>query len=142
MAEAERYMKRISGILQYVWKKATQGVREMCDVCQTALFNFHWTCKSCGLVACADCHKTQRAAKSLNNWPYCTLQKELVHKLDEMMMTVIIPGNDLRYMHQLVHTHREQEGITQSCGCQETNKSNKESNTEENESRSNSKVRI
>lgn len=39
------------------WKRVVQGVREMCDVCETTLFNFHWTCGKCGFVVCLDCYK-------------------------------------------------------------------------------------
>lgn len=39
------------------WKRVVQGVREMCDVCETTLFNFHWACKKCGFVVCLDCYK-------------------------------------------------------------------------------------
>lgn len=39
------------------WKRVVQGVREMCDVCETTLFNYHWTCGKCGFVVCIDCYK-------------------------------------------------------------------------------------
>lgn len=39
------------------WKRVVQGVREMCDVCETTLFNFHWACSKCGFVVCIDCYK-------------------------------------------------------------------------------------
>lgn len=39
------------------WKRVVQGVREMCDVCETTLFNFHWACRKCGFVVCLDCYK-------------------------------------------------------------------------------------
>lgn len=39
------------------WKRVVQGVREMCDVCETTLFNFHWACGKCGFVVCLDCYK-------------------------------------------------------------------------------------
>lgn len=39
------------------WKRVVQGVREICDVCETTLFNFHWTCGKCGFVVCLDCYK-------------------------------------------------------------------------------------
>jgi lysine-specific demethylase 3 len=41
------------------WKRAVKNVREMCDVCKTTLFNFHWTCGRCGIVACLDCYQVQ-----------------------------------------------------------------------------------
>lgn len=49
------------------WKRVVQGVREMCDVCETTLFNFHWACGKCGYVVCIDCYKTRRTAKSPSN---------------------------------------------------------------------------
>lgn len=39
------------------WKRVVQGVREMCDVCETTLFNYHWACGKCGFVVCLDCYK-------------------------------------------------------------------------------------
>lgn len=42
------------------WKKPVRGVREMCDVCDTTLFNIHWVCKQCGFVVCIDCYKYRK----------------------------------------------------------------------------------
>jgi hypothetical protein len=42
------------------WKSVVAGVREMCDVCETTLFNIHWVCSECGFVVCIDCYKTRR----------------------------------------------------------------------------------
>lgn len=39
------------------WKRVIQGVRELCDVCETTLFNYHWVCGRCGFVVCIDCYK-------------------------------------------------------------------------------------
>ncbi|XP_045769375.1 probable JmjC domain-containing histone demethylation protein 2C isoform X2 [Maniola jurtina] len=46
------------------WKRVVQGVREMCDVCETTLFNFHWTCGKCGFVVCLDCYKSRTSGES------------------------------------------------------------------------------
>ena len=40
-----------------VWKPAVKGVREMCDVCKTTIFNHHWTCGRCGVFICLDCYQ-------------------------------------------------------------------------------------
>lgn len=40
------------------WRRV-YGVREMCDVCSTTIFNLHWTCGQCGFVACIDCFRTR-----------------------------------------------------------------------------------
>lgn len=39
------------------WKKAANGIREMCDVCLTTIFNYHWACAKCGFGVCIDCVK-------------------------------------------------------------------------------------
>ena len=39
------------------WKPAVRCVREMCDVCKTTIFNFHWTCNKCGIFICLDCYQ-------------------------------------------------------------------------------------
>ena len=61
--------------LKIAWKRVVQGVREMCDVCETTLFNFHWACGKCGYVVCIDCYKSRRAAKSPHNGN-CTSGKD------------------------------------------------------------------
>ena len=45
------------------WKRVVDGVREICDECSTAIFNFHWACGTCGYVVCINCSKTRRTAK-------------------------------------------------------------------------------
>ncbi|XP_050348552.1 lysine-specific demethylase 3B-like isoform X2 [Nymphalis io] len=49
------------------WKRVVQGVREICDVCETTLFNFHWTCGKCGFVVCLDCYKSRTSGESGNS---------------------------------------------------------------------------
>jgi hypothetical protein len=39
------------------WKPAVRNVREMCDVCKTTIFNYHWTCGRCGIFICLDCYQ-------------------------------------------------------------------------------------
>lgn len=49
------------------WKRAVNGLRELCDVCATTLFNCHYVCERCGFVVCIDCHKARKANKILAN---------------------------------------------------------------------------
>lgn len=37
-----------------------RGVREMCDVCETTLFNIHWVCRKCGFGVCLDCYRLRK----------------------------------------------------------------------------------
>lgn len=39
------------------YKAHVRGVRELCDVCETTIFNYHWICDKCGYVVCIDCYK-------------------------------------------------------------------------------------
>ena len=43
-----------------LWKRLQPQVREMCDVCSTSLFNYHWTCPCCGILVCIDCYRTRQ----------------------------------------------------------------------------------
>ena len=45
-----------------------QGVREMCDVCEANLFNYHWACGRCGFVVCIDCYH-DRKNDLIRTWP-------------------------------------------------------------------------
>jgi len=52
------------------WKRAVKGLRELCDVCSTTLFNCHFVCERCGFVVCIDCHQLrakQQSSESLAN---------------------------------------------------------------------------
>lgn len=52
------------------WKRVVQGVREMCDVCETTLFNYHWACAKCGFVVCLDCYKVRKTKLFFNSYTY------------------------------------------------------------------------
>lgn len=49
---------------QVMWKRAVRGVREMCDACESTLFNMHWACHKCGFVVCMDCYKAREKRSS------------------------------------------------------------------------------
>lgn len=40
-----------------LWKRSVVDQREMCDNCNTTLFNYHWKCTDCGFAICPDCHQ-------------------------------------------------------------------------------------
>ncbi|KAF4016385.1 hypothetical protein G4228_008383 [Cervus hanglu yarkandensis] len=53
-------MSTIEPHRQVAWKRAVKGVREMCDVCDTTIFNLHWVCPRCGFGVCVDCYRMKR----------------------------------------------------------------------------------
>jgi len=94
------------------WKRSVSGVRELCDICNTTLFNTHWTCSHCGFTVCVDCYgtalqcegsisdsealdssdlvcKTCRSGSS--RWLKCTANGRASHQPAELVMTQIIP---------------------------------------------------
>ncbi|CAH8486389.1 unnamed protein product [Schistosoma rodhaini] len=54
------------GIINSVaWKRPVKGVREMCDVCETTMFNTHWVCGKCGYSVCTDCLNESKSSNSV-----------------------------------------------------------------------------
>ena len=84
------------------------GVREMCDVCDTTLFNMHWCCAKCGFVVCIDCyrHKTKKVGgnqdkhiqedvvhlHSKAKWINCSATRQ-AHEAEKLCITQIIPSD-------------------------------------------------
>uniref|UniRef100_A0A914UT20 Uncharacterized protein n=1 Tax=Plectus sambesii TaxID=2011161 RepID=A0A914UT20_9BILA len=74
-----------STLLRYmpVWRRS-ENVRELCDVCQTTLYNLHLFCGDCGFAVCSQCVRQRnmqrpRLSEPKNadrydryQWPYCT----------------------------------------------------------------------
>lgn len=110
------------------WKRIVQGVREMCDVCYTTLFNIHWVCPICGLAVCIDCYKGRKQgivfedeegqAKNRDeyNWLLCTSLRQ-PHDPEKLLMAQIIPGNALWHMRDLLHKARKKWNIPSYCRC-------------------------
>jgi len=118
------------------WKKAVVGVREMCDVCETTIFNFHWVCHRCGFVVCIDCNrrreavpddkqqhgKSERSPDTVSNkkdsyrWLFCS-QNNRTHFPDHLVPTVIIPADCLERLADQIHQMREKWGIRSKCAC-------------------------
>ncbi|XP_065339068.1 probable JmjC domain-containing histone demethylation protein 2C isoform X3 [Cloeon dipterum] len=110
-----------------VWKKVVQKVREMCDVCETTLFNNHWACDKCGFVVCIDCYKNRKNGKCKRwedpankdrdefLWLLCTNKQG--HELERLMLTQIIVKDALTALGRKMHDIRSHFGIRQQCSC-------------------------
>uniref|UniRef100_T1J0U0 [histone H3]-dimethyl-L-lysine(9) demethylase n=1 Tax=Strigamia maritima TaxID=126957 RepID=T1J0U0_STRMM len=99
-----------------VLKRAIQGVREMCDVCDTTIFNFHFSCDTCGFVVCIDCYDGDEAL-----WMGCQLNSNRRvnerHVKEKLMLTQTIPGDILWELNSLTHKICDKNGIRMSCSC-------------------------
>lgn len=117
-----------------VWKKSVNGVREMCDVCRTTIFNYHWSCGKCGFVVCVDCFKfkfkgnhsaiTQNLMSEYNKkkWLLCSDHEE--HKIDQLAITQILAGDTLNYISILMHKLCSTQNIPIDCNCNTNSENN------------------
>ncbi|GFO44738.1 lysine-specific demethylase 3 [Plakobranchus ocellatus] len=128
LVEQEREAKTWAGEdVKIVWKRAVMGVREMCDVCDTTLFNMHWVCQKCGFVVCLDCYKVRikegKKPTTDDRWLSCSSNRQ-AHKASEMMLTQIIPSDALWELGRLIHDIRSKWSIPSNCPCGSNNAEN------------------
>ncbi|XP_050803311.1 lysine-specific demethylase 3A isoform X2 [Gopherus flavomarginatus] len=114
-------MSTIEPHRQVAWKRAVRGVREMCDVCDTTIFNLHWVCPKCGFGVCVDCYRMKKksihedVAADTFSWLKCV--KGQLHEPENLMPTQIIPGKALYDVGDTVHSVRAKWGIKANCPC-------------------------
>uniref|UniRef100_A0A7N8WN60 Lysine-specific demethylase n=1 Tax=Mastacembelus armatus TaxID=205130 RepID=A0A7N8WN60_9TELE len=118
MSEKEAMMM-VEPHQKVAWKRAVRGVREMCDVCETTLFNIHWVCRKCGFGVCLDCYRLRRnrprEEDEVFSWLKCA--KGQPHEPQNLMPTQIIPGTALYNIGDMVHSVRGKWGIKANCPC-------------------------
>ncbi|XP_056425862.1 lysine-specific demethylase 3B [Hyla sarda] len=126
MSEKEAMMM-VEPQQKVAWKRAVRGVREMCDVCETTLFNIHWVCRKCGFCVCLDCYRLRKSRQLIAApedetgdeevfaWLKCA--KGQSHEPENLMPTQIIPGTALYNIGDMVHAARGKWGIKANCPC-------------------------
>ncbi|XP_057205404.1 lysine-specific demethylase 3B isoform X2 [Triplophysa rosa] len=123
MSEKEAMMM-VEPHQKVAWKRAVRGVREMCDVCETTLFNIHWVCRKCGFGVCLDCYRLRKnrppevddgPEEDVFSWLKCA--KGQPHEPQNLMPTQIIPGTALYSIGDMVHAARGKWGIKANCPC-------------------------
>ena len=65
----------LSSSVTVAYKRAVQGVREMCDVCATTIFNVHWVCHRCGFGVCLDCYKLRVQERERQSGKFVILRR-------------------------------------------------------------------
>ncbi|CAG2171013.1 unnamed protein product [Oppiella nova] len=108
------------------WKRVVQGVREMCDVCETTLFNIHWVCDKCGFVVCIDCYKARKVgsikeeecpAKDRDGFQWLLCNNRQQHEPKSLEVTQIIAASALSSVGRMLHSLRTKWGIRSNCTC-------------------------
>ncbi|KAJ8266771.1 hypothetical protein GJAV_G00134530 [Gymnothorax javanicus] len=122
MSEKEAMMM-VEPQQKVAWKRAVRGIREMCDVCETTIFNMHWVCRKCGFGVCLDCYRLRKSRptdsegldEDVFSWLKCA--KGQPHEPQNLMPTQIIPGTALYTIGDMVHSARGKWGIKANCPC-------------------------
>lgn len=98
-----------------IWKRLIDGVLELCDLCNTTLFNFHLICTSCGLTLCIECANEQNP--SLAN-KKCSIKDKEEHNYDELCLTQIIVGDSMDIIQRTLHDVVKRWNIHHECTYQ------------------------
>ena len=126
------------------------GVREMCDVCSTSIFNHHLTCGQCGIMVCCDCykareagtrysapgslsrpyrtrHKLSRSHADLDSklWPLCNERQ--THRLTELILTQMSPHNVENTVCDEYHRVMILHNMQPNCNCKDLKSDSKTS---------------
>ena len=116
------------------WKRVVQGCREMCDVCETTLFNVHWVCSRCGFAVCVDCYRSRKdgttkdwgeplAERDQYRWLQCGAKP---HQQEKLVMTQIVTGDALETLNRQVHEARQMAVLPLTCECEVAKRLQKE----------------
>nr|XP_002122286.3 lysine-specific demethylase 3B [Ciona intestinalis] len=128
LVESEKEaMKLAESSVKPHWKRPISGVREMCDACETTLFNIHWVCHHCGFGVCTDCYKSRQSMsreemeecdvdkRNPTRWLKCTRGKS--HDTMSLIPTQIIPSSCLFDLHELSHQASSKLGLPVDGSC-------------------------
>ncbi|XP_065831692.1 lysine-specific demethylase 3A-like isoform X2 [Oscarella lobularis] len=104
------------------WKRFVDGARELCDVCATTIFNFHWFCESCGFVVCPDCWKskaqgTKGKTSHLKGWSSQCRNPHVNHLAESLRTAQIFPKTVLIDMDREVRRIRRRLSISTKTPC-------------------------
>jgi lysine-specific demethylase 3 len=69
------------------WKRVVEGVREMCDVCATTVFNHHWICERCGFMVCPECYGARRNIPEEVSGNTCTNRERVGRVVKVLIIT-------------------------------------------------------
>ncbi|KAL5273620.1 KDM3B family protein [Megaselia abdita] len=126
-ADNQALEHNISTESRIAWKKIVAGVREMCDVCATTIFNYHWTCGCCGFTVCPDCYRDRKNLvanawsknrKERDDYSWLLCHKREPHKIESLILTQIVAGKSLDILEQQIHAVRHIWQIPQFCKCE------------------------
>jgi hypothetical protein len=111
--------------ISLTWKKPVKGIRELCDVCQTTIFNTHWVCPTCGYAVCIDCYKLRLNDRSIIciakrnhdefGWLLCSCKEK--HDIKKFHLALFMTQSVFGLVNNVLHTICSQFLIIGNCDC-------------------------
>lgn len=91
-----------------IWKRLIDHVSEICDICSTTLFNYHFICSSCGMTACVDCVNEHIANKEIFEVNCSKKYRDgdrdkSGHYVEDLSLTQIIVADCMDKVHKTFH---------------------------------------
>lgn len=126
MEEEKKAIMQAGEKVSVAYKRAVQGVREMCDVCATTIFNMHWVCHRCGFGVCLDCYNLRvkereeqsgLVGKRVFEFKWLSCCPGVCHQPKSLSVTQIIPKTILSDLGDELHRAREAWNIGKRCPC-------------------------
>lgn len=100
-----------------IWKRLIDGVLEICDLCATTLFNYHFICTRCGLSLCTDCVNES----SDNEFKIsCSMKDSVSHQFSDLSLTQIIVSDCMEKLQKSFHDTCHLWGIPHTCDLMKT----------------------
>ena len=103
------------------WKKHVYQARELCDVCETAIFSSHFFCDACSYTVCRKCFELKSELPETEQdlckefmWRYCA-KKHRKHKPSDLLIAEIVPHDIVTETHQEMHSVLRKLDIDRSC---------------------------
>ena len=103
------------------WKKHVYQARELCDVCETAIFSGHFFCDACSYTVCRKCFELKSELPETEQdlckefmWRYCA-KKHRKHKPSDLLIAEIVPRDIVTETHQEMHSVLKKLDIDKSC---------------------------
>lgn len=101
LIETEKiYYQKYNSDKPIIWKRLIEGVLEICDLCSTTLFNYHFICTRCGFSLCIDCVNESANGEFTIS---CSSKERDVHSLSDLSLTQIIVGNCMENLQSAFH---------------------------------------
>lgn len=100
-----------------IWKRLIDGVLEICDLCSTTLFNYHFICTRCGLSLCSDC---VNESSDLEFKISCSMKESVSHQFSDLSLTQIIVSDCMEKLQKSFHDTCHLWGIPHTCDLMKT----------------------